>query len=190
MAAVIEAIHPTVLIGTTGEPGLFGEETVRAVAAHVERPVVMALSNPTSKSEAVPADVFKWTNGRALMATGSPFDAVEFEGKLLQVSQGNNVYVFPGVGLGAIVTGAKEVTDSMFAAAANALAGMVTEDELANGVLYPPLADLRAISRVIARAVAIVAVESGVGNEMTDEEIDAALDHEIWNLQYPTLRPV
>jgi malic enzyme len=190
MAAVIEAIHPTVFIGTTGEPGLFGEDTVRAVAAHVERPVVMALSNPTIKSEAIPADVFKWTNGRALMATGSPFDAVEFEGKMLQVSQGNNVYVFPGVGLGAIVTGAKEVTDSMFAAAANALAGMVTEEELANGVLYPPLADLRAISRVIARAVAIVAVESGVGNEMTDEEIDAALDHEIWNLQYPTLRPV
>jgi len=190
LADVIEAVHPTVLIGTTGEPGVFSESIVRAVASHVERPVVMALSNPTIKSEAVPADVFKWTEGRALMATGSPFDAVEFEGKTLRVSQCNNVYVFPGIGLGAIITGAKTVTDSMFAAAANALADLVTEEDLEAGVLYPPLADLRSISRVIARAVANAAVESGVGETMTDEEIDAALDHEIWDLNYPILKPV
>ncbi|MDX2345164.1 MAG: malic enzyme-like NAD(P)-binding protein, partial [Acidimicrobiia bacterium] len=103
---------------------------------------------------------------------------------------GNNVYVFPGVGLAAIITGATEVTDSMFAAAANALAGQVSEEYLEAGVLYPPLADLRSISRVIARAVAKAAVESGVGRDMTDEDIDAALDHEIWDLDYPTLRPI
>ncbi len=108
----------------------------------------------------------------------------------MRVSQGNNVYVFPGIGLGAIVTGARMVTDSMFAAAARALAAMVSEEDLAQGVLYPPIADLRAISRVIARAVAIDACESGVGLDMTCEEIDAALDYEIWDLDYPTLRPV
>ncbi|MDJ0954545.1 MAG: NAD-dependent malic enzyme [Acidimicrobiia bacterium] len=190
LADVLEAVHPTVLIGTTGEPGVFSESLIKTMAAHVERPVVMALSNPTVKSEAVPADVFRWTEGRALMATGSPFDAVDYEGRTLRVSQGNNVYVFPGVGLGAIVTGARKVTDAMFAAAANALAGMVSEEDLAEGVLYPPLADLREISRVLARAVAIEACESGVAKSMTCEEIDDALDHEIWNLDYPTLRPV
>ena len=190
LAAVIDAIHPTVLIGTTGEPGVFSEELVRKVASHVERPVVMALSNPTSKTEAVPEDVFAWTEGRALMATGSPFAPVEYEGRTLRVSQGNNVYVFPGVGLGAIVTGAKKVTDSMFAAAANALAGLVAEEDLRDGVLYPPLADLRSISRTIAHAVAKEASDSGTGRTMTDAEIEDALDHEIWDLDYPTLRPI
>jgi malic enzyme len=187
---VIEGVKPTVLIGTTGEPGLFSEDVIKAMAAHVDRPVVMALSNPTAKSEAIPADVFSWTQGRALMATGSPFDSVEYEGRLLRVSQGNNVYVFPGVGLGAIVSEATKVTDGMFAAAANALAAMVEESDLAQGVLYPPLPELRRISRVIAQAVAQEASHSGVGREMADDEIEAALDHEMWNLDYPTLRPV
>ena len=178
------------IIGTTGEPGVFDEDVVRSVATHVERPMVMALSNPTSKTEAVPADVFKWTDGRALMATGSPFDPVEYAGRKLHVSQGNNVYVFPGVGLGAIVSGAREVTDGMFAAAANALAELVHEDDLVAGKLYPPLADLRSISRTIARAVAMAACDSGVAESMTCEQIDDALEHEIWDLDYPTLRPI
>ncbi len=190
LAEVLAAVKPTVLIGTTGEPGVFSEPLIRTMAAHVERPVVMALSNPTVKSEAVPADVFEWTDGKALMATGSPFDPVEYQGRTLRVSQGNNVYVFPGVGLAAIVTGAKQVTDGMFAAAANALAGMVAEADLDDGVLYPPLADLRSISRVIASAVAREACDSGVGKKMTCSEIEEALDHEIWDLDYPILRPV
>jgi malate dehydrogenase (oxaloacetate-decarboxylating) len=187
---VLEAVQPTVLIGTTGQPGRFNERIVRTMAAHAERPVLMALSNPTAKSEAIPADVFTWTEGRALMVTGSPFGPVQLGSKTLRVSQGNNVYVFPGVGLGAIVTGATKITDAMFAAAANTLAGMVTDAELDEGLLYPPLADLRCISRAIARAVAIEACESGVGRAMTCDEIDYALDHEIWDLDYPTLRPV
>lgn len=187
---VLEVVHPTVLIGTTGQPGAFSESIIRTMASHVERPVVMALSNPTAKTEAAPSDVFQWTDGKALMVTGSPFDPVEFGGKTLRVSQGNNVYVFPGVGLGAIVTGAKKVTDGMFAAAGNALAGLVSEADLEQGVLYPPLAELRDISRTIARAVAIEACESGVGPAMTCDEIDDALDHEIWDLGYPILRPV
>jgi malic enzyme len=108
----------------------------------------------------------------------------------LPVSQGNNVYVFPGVGMGAIVAKAQVVTDAMFAAAANALAGLVSEQDLERGVLYPPLADLRSISRVLARAVAAAARDGGVGADMTDAEIDEALDHEIWDLDYPTLRPI
>lgn len=187
---VVEAVHPTVMVGTTGQPGLFSEEIITAIARHVERPVVMALSNPTSKSEAVPADVFKWTDGRALMATGSPFAAVAYEGRTLPVSQGNNVYVFPGVGMGAIISQARVVTDAMFAAAANALAELVSEQDLARGVLYPPLVDLRSISRSIARAVAIAARDGGVGAEMGDAELEAVLGHEIWNLDYPTLRPI
>jgi malic enzyme len=190
LPAVIDAVHPTVIIGTTGEPGVFSEEIIRSVVGHVERPVVMALSNPTSKTEAVPADVFRWSDGRALMATGSPFDPVEYEGTKLHVSQGNNVYVFPGIGMGAIVSGATEVTDSMFAAAANALAELVTEEDLEAGRLYPGLANLRPITRTIARAVALAACESGVARGLTADEVDDALDHEIWNLDYPLLRPI
>ena len=187
---VVRAVQPTVLIGTTGQPGLFSEEIVREMANHVDRPVIMALSNPTSKTEAVPEDVFRWTDGRALMATGSPFAPVEYNGHQLQVSQGNNVYVFPGLGLGTIVSGAREVTNGMLAAAAHALAGLVGEHNLEMGVLYPPIGELRSISRVIARAVAIEACEQGVGKDLTCDEIDAALDFEIWDLNYPTLRPV
>jgi malic enzyme len=187
---VIDAIHPTVVIGTTGEPGVFSEEIIRGVATHVERPLIMALSNPTSKTEALPADVFRWTDGRALMATGSPFDPVEYNDTTLHVSQGNNVYVFPGIGMGAIVSGASKVTDQMLAAAATALADLVHEDELAAGKLYPPLADLRNISRAIARAVALAACDSGVATRMKPEEVDDALNHEIWDLNYPVLRPI
>lgn len=190
LVEVIESAHPTVIIGTTGQPGLFSEQVVRSVAAHVERPLVMALSNPTSKTEAVPADVVKWTEGRALVATGSPFDPVEYEGTRYHVSQGNNVYVFPGIGLGAIVSRARMVTDQMFAAAATALAELVHEDDLAQGKLYPPLADLRSITRAIAKAVAVAACDSGVAEGLTCEQIEEALDHEIWDLDYPTLRPI
>jgi malate dehydrogenase (oxaloacetate-decarboxylating) len=189
LVAVLEAVKPTVMIGTTGEPGVFDESIIKTMAAHVNRPVVMALSNPTVKSEAIPADVFRWTDGRAMMVTGSPFDPVDYKGKTLHVAQGNNVYVFPGVGLGAIVSGARRVTDGMLAAAAHELAGMATDADLARGMLYPPLADLRSITRVIARAVAVEACDSGVA-AVTCEEIDDALDHEIWDLNYPTLRPI
>lgn len=190
LADAIDALHPTVVIGTTGEPGVFSEDIIKAVFEHVERPVIMALSNPTSKTEAVPASVFEWTDGKALMATGSPFAPVEYKGQMLPVSQGNNVYVFPGLGMGAIISKARVVTDAMFAAAANALAGLVVDEDLARGVLYPPLADLRSISRTIARAVAIAARDTGAGADWSDAEIDEALDHEVWDLNYPILKPI
>ncbi|MEA1903732.1 MAG: NAD-dependent malic enzyme [Actinomycetota bacterium] len=189
LTVAVEAIRPTVMIGTTGQPGIFGEPIIRTMAEHAASPLVMALSNPTSKTEVVPTDVFEWTEGRAYMATGSPFDPVEYEGQTLGVSQGNNVYVFPGVGLGAIISEASEVTDSMFAAAAHALANRVDPETLDSRLLYPPLADLRSISRSIAEAVARDARDSGVGKDLSDDEISERLDHEIWDLDYPTLLP-
>ncbi len=185
----IEAIKPTILIGTTMVPGMFTEPMIREMAAHTENPLIMALSNPTSKTEALPEDVFAWTEGRAYVATGSPFEPVQFGDELLGVSQGNNVYVFPGVGLGAIVAEAAEVTDSMFAAAARALADEVDQERLDSRMLYPPLADLRSISRAIAAAVAKEARDCGAGRDFTDAEIQERLEVEIWNLDYPTLRP-
>jgi malate dehydrogenase (oxaloacetate-decarboxylating) len=189
LARVIDVLHPTVLIGTTGQRGAFTEDVVRSLVGPVERPLVMALSNPTSKSEAVPSDVLEWTSGQAYVATGSPFDPVESRGRTVPVSQCNNVYVFPGVGLGTIVSEASEVTDSMFAAAAHALADQVEDGDLRAGALYPPLRDLRAISRVIAGAVARAARDAGVAREMTDDEIDTAIDREVWDLDYPRLQP-
>jgi len=190
LVAIVNAVKPTVLIGTTGQPGVFNEQVVAAMATHVERPFVLALSNPTSKTEAVPSEVISCTQGRALVATGSPFDPVEYGGSLVPISQCNNVYIFPGVGLGAIVAESTEVTDSMFAAAANALAAEVSEDQLASGVLYPPLRDLRSVTRAIAKAVVIAAREGGVGRPLADNEIDDELDREIWDLEYPTLIPI
>jgi malate dehydrogenase (oxaloacetate-decarboxylating) len=132
----------------------------------------------------------RWTHGNAMVATGSPFEPVEFNDRLIPVPQCNNVYIFPGVGLGALTVKAKAVTDGMFAAAAEALAAQVSEQDLARGLIYPPLADLRKISRVIAAAVAASAVGGGVGTPMSQDEIDAELDREIWDLNYPILQPV
>ena len=190
LPAVIEALQPTVLIGTTGQPGLFDEPVIKAAAHHVERPLVMALSNPTSKTEAIPAEVFAWTDGKAFMATGSPFSPVDYGGRSIPVPQCNNVYVFPGVGLGAIVSKATRVTDAMFAAAADELAAQVSDADLAEGRLYPPLAELRTITRRIAFVVARAAIDGGAADAMSDAEINAALDHEIWDFSYPTLRAI
>ncbi len=189
LTRVVEALRPTVIVGTTGQPGLFDEPLMRTMAAHTERPLVMALSNPTSKTEGAPADIASWTDGRAVIATGSPFEPVEQGGRAIPVSQCNNVYVFPGVGLGAIVSGASEVNDAMFAAAATTLAGEVSDDDLVAGALYPPLSQLRSISRNIAAAVVRAARDTGVGEPLSDGDIEAALDHQIWDLEYPRLEP-
>ena len=186
----IEATHPTVIIGTTGQAGLFDEDVIRSVARHTERPVVMALSNPTSKSEALPSNIVEWTDGRAIIATGSPFEPVRHGTLEVPVSQCNNVYVFPGVGLGCLVSGASIVTDSMFTAAAEALASQVDAAELDRGVLFPPIEELRLITRRIAAAVVSAARDAGVGRAIADADVDAAVAHESWDLDYPILHPV
>jgi len=189
LAQIVERMQPTVLIGTTGQGGVFDERVLKALVQHVDRPLVMALSNPTTKTEANPSEVVACTQGRALMATGSPFDPVAYGDRLVPISQCNNVYIFPGVGLGAIVSNARAVTDSMLAASATALAAQVDQETLDEGALYPPLRNLRSITRSIATAVAEAARDDGVGDQMTSDEIAAALDSEMWDLDYPTLIP-
>ncbi|MGP8161942.1 MAG: NAD-dependent malic enzyme [Candidatus Dormibacteria bacterium] len=181
---VIRQVAPTVLVGTSGQAGLFTQAAIREMAARTRRPVVLVLSNPTSSSEAVPADVLAWSGGRALVATGSPFPPVEGEGRQHLIAQANNVFVFPGVGLGAIAAHARELTDGMFLAAASALAEMVTAERLAQGALYPALSDLRAVSRRIGIAVAREARDQGLGRRAADEEIEAAVDATMWDPAY------
>jgi malic enzyme len=190
LAAVVRAVRPTVLIGTSGEPGTFTELIVREMAAHVERPVIFPMSNPTSKCEAKPVDLVNWTGGRALIATGSPFEPVTYGGRQLKIGQGNNVFVFPGVGLGALVAEAREVTEAMFAAAAVRLACEVTAADFAQGMLFPPQAQIRRVSRAIAEAVVKQAREDGVaGRELADADIPGAVREAMWEPAHPRLVP-
>jgi malic enzyme len=150
---VVRALAPTVLIGTSGQRGAFTADVVRAMASRVNRPVILPLSNPTDCCEATPADVAAWTDGRALIATGSPFGDVEHAGRRLRVGQGNNAYIFPGVGLAVLAGGLATVPERAFLDAATTLAGAVADDELAAGLLYPPISRLRQVSRDVAVAV-------------------------------------
>jgi malic enzyme len=184
LLTVVKHVHPTVLIGASGVPGAITEEAVREMASHVEKPMVLPLSNPTSMAEATPSDVLTWTDGRALVATGSPFDPVKIGEREYVVGQANNVFIFPGVGLGTIVSDAHEVTDRMFQVAAMTLAGMISSDRLASGALYPRLCDLRKVSRAIAIAVARTARDAGIGRVADDEQLEAEVDAAMWTPDY------
>ena len=184
-----KAFRPTVLIGTSGQPGAFSEDVVREVAAHVDRPLFLPISNPTELSEADPADVYRWTNGRALVAAGSPFPDVMHDGERKRIGQGNNAFIFPGVGFGAIEAGARAVTDGMFHAAAEALATCVTDEELASGLLYPTIDRLNEVSRVVARAVMLCAQEEGVADPLSEDDIQRRLDERVWTPEYEEYYP-
>jgi malate dehydrogenase (oxaloacetate-decarboxylating)(NADP+) len=160
--SAVEALRPTALIGVSGVPGTFDRSVVEAMARINERPVIFALSNPTSRSECTAEQAFAWSEGRALFASGSPFDPLEVGGRTLVPSQGNNAYIFPGVGLGVICCEATRVTDEMFQVAARALADEVSDDELAAGRLYPALERIRDVSAAIATAVAECAWQGGL----------------------------
>ncbi|HVA86537.1 MAG TPA: malic enzyme-like NAD(P)-binding protein, partial [Candidatus Saccharimonadales bacterium] len=162
LEAVVRAVKPTVLVGTTGISGAFSESVIRAAAEGTPRPIILPLSNPTSLSEAAPEDVLRWTNGRALVATGSPFPSAVVDGVSREIAQANNVFIFPGLGLGTIVAEARAVTDGMVLAAARALAASVSDERLAAGVLYPAIRELRTVSASIGLAVAREAVAAGV----------------------------
>jgi len=189
LEAVVAAVKPTVLIGTSGVPGAFPEAALREMAAHTERPVVFPLSNPTAKTEATPADIMTWTEGRALIATGSPFEPVAVDGKSHIIGQANNVFIFPGLGLGAIVAEAREITDEMFLLAAETLAGMVSDERLAAGALYPAVSELREVSRQIAARVVCQSRDCGVGRQYRDDEVLDAVDSAIWSPAYLPYRP-
>ncbi|MEZ4227774.1 MAG: NAD-dependent malic enzyme [Polyangiaceae bacterium] len=188
---VVKALQPSVLIGTSGQPGVFTEEIVREMAAHCDAPAIFPFSNPTSKSEATPEQLLEWTDGRALVATGSPFDPVELpDGRRVRIGQGNNVYVFPGVGLGALVSEASEVTDSMFTVAAHTLASELTDQDLAEGSLFPRMQRLREITRKIACAVVKEAADENVGKAFEANAIYDAVSEAMWEPEYPELIPV
>jgi len=182
---VIRQVAPTILVGTSSTPGAFGEDAVKAMAARTRSPIIFPLSNPTSKSEATPGDLLHWTAGRALVATGSPFGPVDVAGNTRQIGQANNVFIFPGVGLGAVVAQAREVTDSMFLAAADTLASLVGPDRLSAGALYPRLGDLREVSRAIAIAVAEQARECGVAHLDADQDVTSRVEAAMWTPNYP-----
>jgi malate dehydrogenase (oxaloacetate-decarboxylating) len=174
LETVVRASRATVLLGLSGTPGCFTEPVVRAVAGHTERPVVFALSNPTSSCEATPADVLAWTDGRALVATGSPFDPVRVGDRDVAIGQGNNAFIFPGLGFGAILAHASEITDSMVQAAAYALAEYVAEKHLAHGQIYPPVQEMRDVSRHVATRVAERAFDDGVARTKKFDRAGAA----------------
>ena len=190
LLAVVKAVKPTVLIGTSGEPGTFTEEVVREMGRHVERPVIFPMSNPTSKSEAKPADLVAWTEGRALIATGSPFDPVPYQGRTITIGQGNNVFIFPGVGLGTLLAEATEVTDGMFSVAAQRLADEVKASDLESGSLFPSAHEIRRVSARIAEAVIAEARDSGVGKAYLDEDIPGLVASAVWNPVYLPMLPI
>jgi malic enzyme len=150
---VVAKVKPTVLIGTTAQSGIFSEAVLREMSRHVERPIIFALSNPTSKSECTPEEAIRWTDGKAIIATGSAFEPVRYASKMHVIGQANNVYVFPGVGLGCILFRTPVVPDAVFQAAARRLATLVSEDRLEVGAVYPHQSELRSVSAAIAVAV-------------------------------------
>ena len=189
LLAVVRAVKPTMLIGTSGEPGAFTEAAVHEMARHVDRPLIFPMSNPTSKCEATPSDVVTWTDGRALIATGSPFEPVPWKGGLIKIGQGNNVFVFPGMGLAALLSEAREVTEPMFAAAARQLADEVHAEDLEAGMLFPPVSEIRRVTAHIAEAVVREARDSGVGRPIPDDEIPRAVAAAMWNPAYLPMSP-
>jgi malate dehydrogenase (oxaloacetate-decarboxylating) len=188
LADVVAGVRPTMLIGTSTQAGAFTEAIVRQMAAHVDRPVIMPLSNPTSKAEAVPADLIAWTDGRALVATGSPFDPVVHNGTTYRIAQANNALVFPGLGLGVAVARASRVSDPMLAAAADAVAGL--SDATTRGAPLLPLVDnLREVSATVAVAVAKAAVADGLAEVELDDPIQQ-VHQAMWQPEYPRVEPV
>ena len=193
LLTVVRAVRPTVLIGTTATPNTFTEPVLRAMAEACPHPIVFPLSNPTSRCEATPAQVLAWTDGRALVATGSPFDPVVVDGQARRIGQANNAFIFPGVGLAAIVAGARQIDDAQFLVAARTLASLVSDAGLAAGALYPPIGELRSISREIAVAtVQSFGTVDGVPLRAGDEgraDAEAAVDDAIWWPEYPPYEP-
>jgi len=184
---VVERFHPTVLIGTSGQANAFSESVVRAMTKHCERPVILPLSNPTAHCEARPQDLYDWTAGRALVATGSPFGPVQHGGRQYRVGQGNNAFIFPAVGLAALAAGLVHIGDQRFSAAARALSQALSEAELAEGLLYPSIARLREVSRQVARAVLAAGDADGPGPE--EMEAGRRMAAMWWEPEYVDYRP-
>lgn len=180
----VERIRPGAIIGASGQPSTFTQPIVEAMSRLQDRPVVFALSNPTSKSECTAREAYEWSDGRAVFASGSPFDPVDWKGSHFVPGQGNNAYVFPGIGLGLLVSESTECTDEMFFVAAQTLAGLVTRDDLALGRIYPPLNRIRDVSAAIAQAVATVAWDRGLARAQRPDDLGAAVRDAMFDPKY------
>ena len=180
---VVRNAKPTMLIGVSGQPGSFSEQIVRAMAENIRRPVIFPLSNPTSRAEATPTDIQRWSDGRAVIGTGSPFPPLMRDGRPFKVDQTNNSYIFPGVGLGVIAVRARRITDTMFMAAAKALAAMSPASNDTGGNLLPPVTALREVSIAVARATALQARKEGL-TDIAEDEIEAAIHAKMWSPHY------
>jgi malate dehydrogenase (oxaloacetate-decarboxylating) len=181
---VVRNAKVTILVGVSAQPGAFSEEIVREMARHTARPIIFPLSNPTSKSEAMPADLFRWTNGRVLVGTGSPFDPVEVNGKLTRISQVNNSFIFPGLALGILVSRSTRVSDAMIMASAKALTGLSPALADPAAPLLPPIADCRKVSLVIAEAVAKQAIADGTAEAVDDVTLRQRIRAYVWEPVY------
>jgi malate dehydrogenase (oxaloacetate-decarboxylating) len=188
LADVVRHAKPTMLIGTSAQPAAFSEEIVRDMAAHAARPIIMPLSNPTSKCEALPADLIRWTEGRALVATGSPFPPVEYQGRTYSIAQANNALIFPGLGLGVNVSRARRVSDGMLAAAAAAVAKIAAGSGL-GAPLLPPVENLRAVSAAVGIAVALAAQKEGLAQASLTDPIQQ-IHQAMWRPAYPVIEPI
>jgi malate dehydrogenase (oxaloacetate-decarboxylating) len=181
---VVRNAKVTVLAGVSAQAGAFTEEIVREMARHTDRPVIFPLSNPTSKSEAIPADVLRWTDGRALVGSGSPFPPVEVNGKMVRISQINNSYIFPGLALGILASKARRVTDNMIMAAAKTLASLSPARNDKNEALLPPIGDSRKVGLIVGEAVAHQAVADGVADLADGESMRERIDAYVWEAVY------
>ena len=181
---VVKRVHPTILIGTAAQPQAFTEEIVREMARHVARPMIFPLSNPTSRSEALPGDLIAWTEGRALVATGSPFDDVAYGGRRIPIGQCNNAYIFPGVGLGVIAAQARRVTDAMFIAAARTLSDLAPVRRDPTLALVPPLIEVREVAKRVAVAVGMQAQRDGVADALPEGALLRRIEATMWTPDY------
>lgn len=189
LADVVRQFAPHVLVGVSGQSGAFNESIIRDMAAASTRPIVLALSNPTSKVEVTPAEVIGWTNGAAIVGTGSPFPPVDHGGVRRRIGQGNNVFIFPGVGLGATAVHARWLPDAAFAAASDALVECTQSMAAGDEAIYPPLGTLRQVSREVAVAVAKALVAEGAADPLSEVEIEQRVDASIWTPDYLPYRP-
>ena len=180
----IKTLRPTIIVGVAAVGGTFTQEVLEEMARINQRPIVFALSNPTSKAECSAEEAYRWTKGRALFACGSPFDPVKYEGKTYVPRQGNNSYIFPGVGLGAIVSRTRQITDEMFMGAAQTLAQLVTESDLEQGSLYPALPRIREVSAHIAAAVAEIAYKKGLAGKPRPADVQADVRSQMFDPHY------
>ena len=182
--AAVEALRPTAIIGVSGQPKRFNQEVIEAMARINERPIIFSLSNPTSKTECSAEEAYTWTEGKAIFASGSPFDQVMYKGKKFVPAQGNNVYIFPGVGMGVMASWATQVTNEMFLVAAKILANEVSETDLRIGRIYPPLPRIREVSMGIAVAVAEVAYRTGLASRPRPADLPAYIESLMYEPDY------